>query len=339
MNVLVTGGFGYIGSHICAKLIQGKHNLTIIDSGLQSGNNALYLRSLADETGVVPSIFNLDIRSLNQYSSLCSSIFKDIDVVIHCAALKSVLDSFKNPQEYYDVNVGGSLAIITAMQRYMRDKKIVFAFSSAVYADASAGVNHSFHRNSRSPYGESKSMVEKILLDIHISDKSWDITVLNYFNPMGYGFDDNLQDRYNKYGLIHNIMHSLNTGDAFILNDSLDDPKIRKDFIHINHLVDRTLHFAIGTPYKHVLGDYAQLDVRSGVNLKLIDIIKAFEKVSGKTINVFESPRRAGDGSHPYSKYRDNFCKNSADPYDYGHQANLEEMCDNVYKNYRKILQ
>ena len=175
--ILVTGGLGFIGSHTIFELLDKQYKIIIIDNLSNSSKNVL---------NVFKNIifFQIDIRSNLQLENLF--VKYKISAVIHFAAFKAVNESIKNPLQYYDNNICGTMNLLETMKKH-NCKKIIFSSSSTVYGENKYPVTEESQVGNgiKNPYGKTKYMIEQILSDLYNSDKSWSITILRYFNPIG----------------------------------------------------------------------------------------------------------------------------------------------------------
>lgn len=181
MNILVTGGTGYIGSHTCIQLIQAGITPIILDNLYNS--KKLVLERIAQVTGVTPQFYQGDIGD----SELLERIFAQHEIasVVHFAGLKAVGESVEKPLMYYQNNVAGTLNLVQAMDK-ARVKSLIFSSSATVYGDpASVPIREDFPTSATNPYGLSKLMVEECLTDFQLANPDWSITLLRYFNPVG----------------------------------------------------------------------------------------------------------------------------------------------------------
>ena len=181
MNVLVTGGTGYIGSHTCVELLAHGDHVVVVDNLCNSHIEALKrVEAIAGRSMIFQRVDLLDRPGLER-------VFADqgIDAVIHFAGLKAVGESAQIPLQYYHNNVAGTLTLCQVMAKY-GVRNLVFSSSATVYGDpTTVPITEDFPLSATNPYGRSKLMIEEILSDLHASDSRWNITLLRYFNPVG----------------------------------------------------------------------------------------------------------------------------------------------------------
>ncbi len=181
MNILVTGGAGYIGSHTCVQLINAGMTPVIFDNLYNA--KAAVLDRIEKVSGTRPTFIQGDVRDKSSLLEVLKA--HNINSVIHFAGLKAVGESVEKPLEYYDNNVNGTLVLVDAM-REAGVKHLVFSSSATVYGDpASVPITESFPTSATNPYGRSKLMVEECLTDFQKANPDWTITLLRYFNPVG----------------------------------------------------------------------------------------------------------------------------------------------------------
>ena len=181
MSILVTGGTGYLGAHTCVKLLEAGRDVVIIDNLVNSKANVL--DSLEQITGKRPLFYYGDLRD----GALLEQIFgkHEIEAVIHFAGLKAVGESVQKPLEYYDNNLGGTMALLECMQKH-GCKRIVFSSSATVYGMHNAvPFREDMPTSATNPYGQTKVMIEQMLRDLFTADAGWGISILRYFNPLG----------------------------------------------------------------------------------------------------------------------------------------------------------
>ncbi len=301
MSILVTGGAGFIGSHTCIELLKAEYDVVVVDNFYNSKREAL--RRIADLSKKEFAFYECDIRD----EEGLDKIFKNekIDAVIHFAGLKSVPESCRKPLEYYDNNIAGTLTLCRVMQKN-GCQRIVFSSSATVY-----GMNNPSPLKetmptggTTNPYGTTKYMIELILKDLYTADNQWSISLLRYFNPIGAHESGMIGEDPN--GIPNNLMPYITQvaiGKRECLNvfgDDYDTPDGTgvRDYIHVVDLalghvkaVDRVLSqrgcevFNLGT----------------GVGYSVLDVVHAFEKASGVTVNYKIGPRRPGDIATCYS--------------------------------------
>ncbi|HDY8141270.1 TPA: UDP-glucose 4-epimerase GalE [Vibrio vulnificus] len=294
MNILVTGGSGYIGSHTCIQMIEAGMTPIILDNLYNS--KLLVLDRIEQVTGVRPAFYQGDIRD----SEILQHVFAqhDIQGVIHFAGLKAVGESVEKPLMYYDNNVSGTLNLVREMDK-AGVKSLIFSSSATVYGDpASVPIRESFPTSATNPYGRSKLMVEECLTDFHKANPDWSITLLRYFNPVGAHESGLLGE--DPQGIPNNLLPfvaQVAVGRREKLgvfgNDypTPDGTGVR-DYIHVVDLADG--HLAA----LNKVGQQAGLHIfnlGTGQGNSVLEMVAAFEKAAQRPIPYEIKPRRAGD--------------------------------------------
>ncbi|EJU57323.1 UDP-glucose 4-epimerase [Neisseria meningitidis 93004] len=295
MNILVTGGTGFIGSHTVISLLKSGHQVVILDNLCNSSINIL--PRLKTITGQEIPFYQGDIRD----REILRRIFAEnrIDSVIHFAGLKAVGESVAEPMKYYDNNVSGSLVLVEEMAR-TGVFSIVFSSSATVYGDPGK-VPYTEDMppgDTTSPYGTSKSMVERILTDIQKADPRWSVILLRYFNPIGAHESGLIGEQPN--GIPNNLLPyicqvasgRLPQLSVFGGDYPTPDGTGMRDYIHVMDLAEG--HIAAMKAKGGVAGVHL-FNLGSGRAYSVLEIIRAFEAASGLTIPFEIKPRRAGD--------------------------------------------
>jgi len=292
-RILVTGGAGYIGTHTCVELLQEGHDIVVVDNLCNSKEEAL--NRVRNITGRDFPFINLDIRN----QTALRDVFRahEIDAVIHFAGLKAVGESVAKPLAYYDNNVGGSLALFETMND-AGVKTLVFSSSATVYGDpASVPIGEDSPLAAVNPYGRSKLMVEGILRDLSASDPAWHIGLLRYFNPVGAHPGGQIGE--DPLGIPNNLMPCIAQAAAGLrtLNIYGDDYPTPdgtgiRDYIHVCDLARG--HLKALAKLRDAPG-VQTWNLGTGRGYSVLEIVRAFEAVSGKTIPYKITPRRPGD--------------------------------------------
>lgn len=294
MNILVTGGAGYIGSITCVQLIAAGYQPVIFDSLVNA--KAEVVNRIEQVSGQRPIFIEADVRNRQRLVSALRE--HAIDAVIHFAGLKAVGESVSEPMRYYENNVQGSLVLIDAM-REVGVKTLVFSSSATVYAETlDLPLHEGSAIGSTSPYGRTKLMVEQIMTDVVTSDPTWSMTALRYFNPVGAHPSGSLGE--DPQGIPNNLMPfiaQVAVGRRSALqifgNDyPTPDGTGMRDYIHVMDLADghlAALRYAHGRSGNHVF------NLGSGKGLSVLDMLTAFGRACGKPLPHEFSPRRPGD--------------------------------------------
>ncbi|WP_394126184.1 UDP-glucose 4-epimerase GalE [Vibrio hepatarius] len=294
MNVLVTGGMGYIGSHTCIQMIEAGMKPVIFDNLYNSKSSVL--ERIEKVSGVRPHFIEGDIRDKERLKDALET--HHIDAVIHFAGLKAVGESVEKPLEYYDNNVNGTLVLVDAM-REVGVKSLVFSSSATVYGDpASVPITEDFPTSATNPYGRSKLMVEECLTDFQKANPDWSITLLRYFNPVGSHPSGELGE--DPQGIPNNLMPFVSqvaVGRREFLsvfgNDyATPDGTGVRDYIHVMDLSDGHIAALKKVGRNDGLHIY---NLGTGNGSSVLEMVKAFELASGKQVPYKIVERRPGD--------------------------------------------
>ena len=293
-TILVTGGAGYIGSHTLVELLRAGCELVVIDSLANSKQEAL--QRVERISGKPVTFYPLDVRDRQGLQQ----VFREhaIDAVIHFAGLKAVGESVEKPLEYYDNNVTGSLVLLEVMAA-AGVKTMVFSSSATVYGDPqSVPIREDFPLSATNPYGRSKLMVEDMLRDLYRADDSWRIALLRYFNPVGAHVSGLIGEDPN--GIANNLMPIVAhvaigrlASLAVYGNDypTRDGTGVR-DYIHV---VDLALGHVKALEALQLRGGLMTVNLGTGKGYTVLDVVRAFESASGRSVAYKFVPRRAGD--------------------------------------------
>ncbi|WP_076411132.1 UDP-glucose 4-epimerase GalE [Shewanella sp. UCD-KL12] len=294
MTILVTGGTGYIGTHTVIELLEAGQEVVIVDNLINSSIEALH--RVESISGKSVSFYQGDV--LNK--AFLQKVFTDHDIqsVIHFAGLKAVGESVVQPLRYYENNVTGTLVLCEVMAEN-GVKNLVFSSSATVYGDpASLPITEAFPTAATNPYGQSKLMVEHILKDLHQADPSWNIARLRYFNPVGAHPSGRIGEDPND--IPNNLMPfiaQVAVGKRETLSIFGDDYNTHdgtgvRDYIHV---VDLAIGHLRALDRLSTNPGIVTYNLGTGQGYSVIDMVKAFEKASGKTINYQIVDRRPGD--------------------------------------------
>ena len=292
--VLVTGGAGYIGSHTTVELLNAGHEVVVLDNLCNA--SAVALERIKQICGKAPYFIQGDIRD----AALLAQVFEqyNISAVLHFAGLKAVGESVQQPLRYYENNVYGSLVLCQAMAK-AGVRKLIFSSSATVYGeDASIPYVETQPRGKTSnPYGTSKAMVEQLLSDLQIADPEWSIVLLRYFNPIGahksgligedpQGIPNNLLPYIAQVAIGRLDELSIYGGDY-----PTQDGSCERDYLHVVDLALGHLQSMqkLNTPGVHIY------NLGTGQTVSVLAMVKAFEKVTQKSLPYRIAPRRAGD--------------------------------------------
>ena len=327
MSVLVTGGLGYIGSHTCVELMNAGQEIVVVDN-LYNCKKSSYDRIKA-LTGKDFSFYECDIRNKEGLNEVLEK--ENITSVIHFAGLKAVGESVRKPLEYFDNNITGTLVLLDVMRKH-NCKKIVFSSSATVYGmnNVSPLTEDMEVGGVTNPYGRTKFMIECILKDLYVSDNSWSICLLRYFNPIGAHKSGTMGEEPN--GIPNNLMPYITQvaiGKLDHLNvfgDDYDTPDGTgvRDYIHV---VDLALGHIKAVEKVEGEDGLFIYNLGTGVGYSVLDVVKAFEKASGKKIPYVIGPRRDGDIATCYSDP-----SKALKELGWKAERGIEEMCEDSWR-------
>ena len=294
MNVLVTGGAGYIGSHTTVELLNAGHNVICVDNLLNSKYEAV--KRVEKITGKKVKFYEGDIRD----RKILDEIFTEnkIDSVINFAGLKAVGESCAKPLEYYDNNINGLLQLVFAMRDH-GVKNLVFSSSATVYGKPdSVPIKEDARLSTSNPYGSTKLFIEYILKDLYKADPSFNIAILRYFNPIG-AHESGLIGEDPK-GIPNNLcpyITQVAVGKREYLGVFGNDYKTHdgtgvRDYIHVVDLAKGHV-LAVNKLAENV--GLIVVNLGTGTGYSVLDMVKAFEKALKKPIPYKILPRRPGD--------------------------------------------
>lgn len=325
-TILVTGGAGYIGSHTCLALLNAGYQVIVVDNLLNSKTESI--KRVEQLTGKKITFYQTDLLDQTGLEAIFSS--EKIDSVIHFAGLKSVGESVRLPLYYHHNNITGTLILLETMKK-SGVKNLVFSSSATVYGDpASVPILEHFPLSATNPYGRTKLFIEEILRDLFVSDKSWNLTLLRYFNPVGAHESGLIGEDPN--GIPNNLLPyisqvavgKLKELSVFGNDYPTPDGTGVRDYIHVVDLADGHVKAVKKLEENPGLQVY---NLGTGIGYSVLDMIKAFEKASGRKIPYRISERRPGDIAACYAD-------SSKANRELGWKAerNLEMMCSDAWR-------
>lgn len=294
-TILVTGGAGFIGSHTTVALLQAGYRVVILDNLCNS--TVAVLDAVAKITGTKPDFIQGDIRDSATLAALFDA--HKITAVLHFAGLKAVGESTQKPLAYYDNNVHGSVQLLGAMKQ-AGVKAFVFSSSATVYGDPQKlPLTESHPRSTTNPYGHTKLVVEDILENLYQSESGWRIARLRYFNPVGAHASGLIGEA--PQGVPNNLMPyvaQVATGrrakvQVYGSDYNTPDGTGVRDYIHVMDLAQghvQALRYCLQTEQ-----ELLTVNLGTGKGYSVLEMIKAFEQASGKTIPYDLVARRPGD--------------------------------------------
>ena len=298
-TILVTGGAGYVGSHAVVELLNEGYEVVVYDNLRNSKEESI--KRIEEITGKSIQFFNGDILDEASLRKLFA-VF-DFKAVMHFAGLKSVSESIEKPLDYYQNNVQGTLILCKVMKDF-NVKKIIFSSSATVYGNPSElPISEKAPTGQiENPYGRSKYVIEKILTDIAISEKDWQVSLLRYFNPVG-AHESGLigEDPTSKPNNLMPLIAQVAVGGYDLItiwgNDypTADGTGVR-DYIHVVDLVKGHIQ-----ALKKNISGIKIYNLGTGKGYSVLEVINAFESVSGQKIKYEIGPRRSGDIASAYA--------------------------------------
>lgn len=332
MNILLTGGLGYIGSHTAVELLKSGNNVIIVDNLSNSDRSVLNTIKKLTKTDV--KFYKYDLRKETGLNKIFSE--NKIDAVIHFAGLKAVGESVEKPLEYYENNLESTINLLKAMRK-SGVKNLVFSSSATVYGKAkSMPIYEDFPTSATNPYGRTKLFIEEILKDVSIADPSLNIAILRYFNPVGAHESGLLGE--NPRGIPNNLMpyiSQVSVGQLKELNIFGNDYNTKdgtgvRDYIHVVDLAKG--HLAALDKLKTRCG-LVVYNLGTGVGYSVLDMVNAFNKCCGGKVRYKFAPRRAGDVDEcfasPEKAYNELGWKAT---------KSLDDMCESTYNYQLKQL-
>ena len=307
MNIVVTGGAGFIGSHTVIELMQAGHTVAVVDNFMNSSPKVL--DRMETITGKKIPFYRVDIRDRDGLDAVFGE--NHFDCCIHFAGLKAVGESVTHPWEYYDNNIGGTLVLLDVMRRH-GCKNIIFSSSATVYGNpAVIPITEDCPKGKcTNPYGQTKSMLEDILTDMHTADvkngdpNPWNVVLLRYFNPIGAHKSGLIGENPN--GIPNNLMPYITQvavgklEKLHVFGNDYDTPDGTgvRDYIHVVDLAKG--HVKALKAIEENCG-VEVFNLGTGVGYSVLDMVKAFEAANGLEIPYVIEGRRAGDIDACYS--------------------------------------
>ena len=322
MNILLTGGAGYIGSHTIIELDKAGHSVVVVDNLVNS--NPESLRRVAKIIGKEIPFYEVDVRDKEALSKVFDE--NKFDAVIHFAGLKAVGESVSKPLEYYHNNMTGTFILLDVMRQH-QCKNIIFSSSATVYGDpAIIPITEDCPKgHCTNPYGQTKSMLEEVLMDVQKADPEWNVVLLRYFNPIGAHQSGMIGENPN--GIPNNLMPYITQTavgirkELGIFGNDYDTPDGTgvRDYIHVCDLASGHVAALKAIERKCGLGIY---NLGTGHGYSVLDVVNAFMKVNGVNVPYVIKPRRPGDIATCY-------CNPAKAKAELGWEAQygIEEMC------------
>jgi UDP-glucose 4-epimerase len=324
--ILVTGGAGYIGSHVCVELLQAGQAVTVFDNF--SNSNPESLARVERITGKAPALVRGDIRDRTALEQALRD--SGASAVIHFAGLKAVGESVQKPLDYYDNNVVGTVRLLEAMGA-CNVRQLVFSSSATVYGDPQRlPLTEDHPLSATNPYGRSKLMIEDMLRDLQASDASWRIGILRYFNPVGAHISGLIGE--DPRGVPNNLMPyvaqvAIGRREQLQVwgNDypTPDGTGVR-DYIHV---VDLAVGHLRALERLQAQPGGVTVNLGTGTGYSVLGMVRAFEQASGKPVPYQISPRRPGDIASCYADPA-----SAAELLGWRAERDLRAMCEDAWR-------
>lgn len=327
MNILVTGGAGFIGSHTLIELIAAGHNPVVVDNLSNASPEAIH--RVEKIVGQPIPFYEVDIRDREGMEKVFAE--NAFDCCIHFAGLKAVGESVQKPWEYYENNIGGTLVLVDVMRKHGL-KNIIFSSSATVYgAPETMPITEDCPKGSvTNPYGQTKSMLEQVLTDIQKADPQWNVVLLRYFNPIGAHKSGTIGEDPN--GIPNNLMPyitqvavgKLQQLGVFGNDYPTHDGTGVRDYIHVVDLAKGHVCALSAIEKKCGLAVY---NLGTGQGYSVLDLVHAFEKATGVKVPYAIKPRRSGDVAECWSDP-----SKAARELGWKAQYGIEDMCEDAWR-------
>lgn len=300
MNVLVTGGAGYIGSHMVLSLLEAGHNVVVLDN--LANSSAESLNRVEEITGKHPEFVELDLLDAVGVDALFAS--SAFDSVIHFAGLKAVGESVAEPLRYYQNNIVGTLNLLASMNKH-GVRSLVFSSSATVYgASEEVPLIEKMPLDATNPYGRTKEQIEDILTDLGAADPTWRVALLRYFNPVGAHESGRIGE--DPTGIPNNLLPFVaqvavgRREKVMVFGNDYPTPDGTgvRDYIHVMDLAAG--HLAALDYLTAHQGVYTW-NLGTGNGSSVLEVIQAFGDAAGKPIPFEFAPRRPGDAAVSYA--------------------------------------
>lgn len=326
MSVLVTGGAGYIGSHTCIAMIEAGYDVVVIDNLDNSSSESL--KRVEKIVGKPIKFYEADVRDKDALRKIFTE--NKIDSVIHFAGLKAVGESCKIPVKYYDNNLISTLYLLEVMEEF-GVKRIVFSSSATVYGVATEmPLTEGMPLGAINPYGRTKYFIEEMLRDLYVSDNTWSIALLRYFNPIGAHESGTIGE--DPRGIPNNLMPYISQVAVGRLeklsvfgNDynTVDGTGVR-DYIHV---VDLAEGHVKATDWVLENTGCEPFNLGTGNGCSVLQLKDAFEEATGVTVPYVIAPRRPGDPDEVYAN-----AEKAKRVLGWEAKKNIKQMCEDTWR-------
>ncbi len=327
MPILITGGAGFIGSHTAVELLNADKEIVIIDNFSNSKPDVL--NKIKEITGKDFKFYKIDYLDRKELEKVFEE--NKIDAVINFAGFKAVGESVQKPIEYYKNNVSGALVLLETMKKY-GCKKFIFSSTATVYGEPEVVplTEECKIGGTTNPYSTTKLYIEQILKDIYKSDKTWDICILRYFNPIGAHESGLIGEE--PQGIPNNLMPYIvrvangELEQLSVFGDDYETPDGTgvRDYIHVVDLAKGHVN-ALDKLDKEKEGLFIY-NLGTGIGYSVFDVIKTFEKTTGQKVPYKVTARRAGDIASYYSS-----AEKAYKELGWKAEKTLEDMCNDSW--------
>ncbi len=326
MSILITGGAGFIGSHAAVALLDAGYDIVVVDNLANSQMESV--RRIKELTGKEFLFYDVDLLDAERLDKIFAA--HSIEAVMHFAGYKAVGESVEMPLAYYHNNITGTVNLCTVMAKH-GVKKLVFSSSATVYGNPERlPIEETFPLSATNPYGRTKLMIEEILQDLVVSDESWRISILRYFNPIGAHESGRIGE--NPTGIPNNLMPYITqvaSGKRAQLQVFGADYETRdgtgvRDYIHVTDLVDGHLK---ALQYLNSHQGIETFNLGTGFGYSVLDLVDAFSKVNQIQIPYQITVRRPGDIAACYANPQ-----KAAALLGWQAEKSLEDMCRDSWR-------
>ena len=329
-TILVTGGAGFIGSHTCVELLEQGYNVVIYDDLSNSSEVAVErIRELTGADNKTCAFVQASILDRDALEGVFNTY--DIAAIIHFAGFKAVGESTQKPLEYYWNNVAGSLVLFDIARNH-GVKNVIFSSSATVYGEPEQiPITEDCPKHeSTNPYGETKSMLERILTDFYRADDEWNVVLLRYFNPIGAHESGRIGE--DPKGIPNNLLPyvaQVATGKLECIQVFGDDYPTPdgtgvRDYIHV---VDLAVGHVKAIEKMRTSKGVHIYNLGTGVGYSVLDVVKAYEKACGKELPYKICPRRPGDIATNYAA-----CDKAREELGWVAEYDLARMCEDAWR-------
>ncbi len=326
MAILNTGGAGYIGSHTCIELMSAGYDVVVVDNLFNSSDASL--ERVEKITGKKPKFYKEDVRDKEALRKIFTE--NNIEAVIHFAGLKAVGESVRMPIEYYNNNLISTISLLEVMREF-NCKSLVFSSSATVYGVATeVPLKEGMPLGATNPYGRTKYFIEEILRDVFVSDNTWSIALLRYFNPIGAHESGTIGE--DPKGIPNNLMPYISqvaVGKLEKLHvfgndyDTVDGTGVR-DYIHV---VDLAYGHVKAVEWALKNEGCEAINLGTGNGISVLELKDAFEKASGAKVPYVVDPRRPGDLAEVYAD-----ASKARELLGWEAKRGVKEMCEDTWR-------